>query len=296
MKTTFLFAFLTFLLISGQATAQSDRFDAVYTTQVKKRNEKNAKVLNDLQVALKKELEKAKRTQAISDTLLNKEHSEFRDCLPIYKYRLSQYAGIEMRIRLKLKRYNLMNDVANLLYAENALAALRKECTTPKRQLPSDLMWEKVKYRFEKYKAILGRGNGNFYLESASKAAKDGNTSEAARLLSIYGTGQTIGDGSNKPGDYKGLTGENHFLLNEWTLYYYQSAFEAIEKNMDYINKCYIPSADRLEMYNQQMEDCEELYSEIKKAFYLNNIEKMHITQEDIKNAMEKRFKTKGIE
>lgn len=297
-KKLFICLICCMLIPIKKAKAQSRRFDPIYTTQVKARNENNVKILRELQLTLNKELKHAKDTQVLSDSLLRKEHAEFRDCLPIYKHRLSQYAGIEMRIRLKLKRYNLLNDTKNFLYAENALQALRKECTTPGKKLPSDLMWTTVKYRFQKYKAILGKESGNYYLEAARQAAADGNTSEAARLMSIYTTGQVIGAGAGapKPGDYKGLTGKNNFLLNDWTLHYYQKAFESIEENMEYINKCYIPSADRLEMYNQQMEDCEELYTEIKRAFYLNNIKNTHITQEDIQEAMKERYNKKGIE
>lgn len=282
----------------GGAMAQSRRFDPLYTTQVKTRNEKNVKTLRELQLTLNKELKNAGETQRLSDSLLRKEHAEFCDCLPIYKHRISQYAGIEMRIRLKLKRYNLLNDTKNYLYAENALQALRKECTTPGKQLPSDLMWTTVKYRFQRYKAILGKESGNYYLEAAGQATADGNTAEAARLMSIYATGQVIAAGKDapKPGDYKGLTGNGNFLLNDWTLHYYQKAFESIEENIEFINKCYIPSSDRLEMYNQQMEDCEELYTEIKRSFYLNNIKNKYITQEDIQEAMKERYNRKGIE
>lgn len=276
--------------------AQSRRYDAVYTSQVKTRNEKNVKKLTELKIALDKELEQAGKTQQLSDSLFRKQYDDFRDCLPIFKYRLSQYAGIEMRIRLKLQRYNLMNDTKNYLYAENALKALRAECTTPGKQLPSDLMWLNIKYRFMKYKAILGQASGNYYLEAAAEAAADGNTSESERLMGIYTTGQLIGSGSSKPGDYKGLTGKGNFLLNEWTLYHYRKVFDAIEENMEYINRCYIPSADRLEMYNQQMEDCEELYTEIKRAFYLNNAEKLQVTPQEVNEAMKERFNRKGIE
>ena len=299
MKKNFTIFILLLIIAIGEAYAQSQRFDPVYTTLVKSRNEKNVKTLRLLQAALEKELEHAGNTQEISDSIFRQEYAEFRDCLPIYKHRISQYAGIEMRIRLKLKRYNLLNDSKNFLYAENAMQVLRKECITPGKQLPSDLMWTKVKYRFQRYKAILGKQSGNYYLEAAKQAAADGNTSEAARLMSIYTSGQALSIGQDnvpKPGDYKGLTGKNNFLLNDWTLDYYQKAFESIEENMEYINKCYIPSADRLEMYNQQMEDCEQLYTDIKKAFYINDIKKMHITQEDIQDAMKERFNTKGIE
>lgn len=296
-----LFIGLALLAVTSQhMLAQTRRFDATYTTGVISRNKDNVKVLNELKNALNKELNRAENTRSLSDSLFRKEYSEFRDCLPVYKYRLAQYVNIETRIRLKLKKYGLMNDQLNFLYAENAIQALRNECTLPNKQLPSDYMWSKVKYRFELYKAVLGEGSGNFYLETARKATADGNTSEAAKLMGVYVTGTAINAASKDnhitPGDYKGLTGKGHFLLNEWTLFYYRKAFQAIEDNMEYISKCYIPSADRLEMYNQQMEDCEELYTEIKKAFYLNNIKEMHINQEDIDEAMKKRSNIKGIE